>query len=78
MYIRITFAITFLLFIAGLISLKIQNRQDPLIFDNYLEEIEQARFTPIEDVDVPYIKSDIFYEVTKTQQHGFHVLPSSF
>jgi hypothetical protein len=80
MYVRITFLIAFIFFSLGYISLKIQARNTPLIFDTYKQERIRLNFIPLEEVDNDPIQLafEMPYEVSKVQQHPFHVLPSSF
>jgi len=78
MYVRITFAIAFFIFILGWISLKIQSRTTPLIFDNYREEVIRLKYEEIEPVYTPLTTREAIYQAVKTQYHSFHVLPTSF
>ena len=67
MYVRITFALAFFIFIGGLIALKIQSKPKlPLI-----TEVKKETLKTIEN------KTNLIAPI-KTEQHPFHVLPSSF
>jgi len=78
MYVRITFAIAFVFFVCGWFSLKIQARKKPLIFDDYEKQALALNHKPVEKIEIPNDKLETIYEAAKSQQHGFHVLPSSF
>ena len=67
MYVRVTFSLAFFIFIGGLIILKIQSKPKlPPI-----TEVKQATLHSIEE------KTKLVAPI-KSEQHPFHVLPSSF